>query len=157
MGKATIFFVQTPASEGRLLLCRWVEAFYEAGRRVQIAVESTVAAQNIDGLLWTFAEESFVPHAVAASGEGAERVEPVVISIGEAVLPGFDVLVSDMRAPDADFLLSYPVGVHFVIQDDADQRQQSRLLWMAARDLGAVLRHVPHPAVPREFLRSLPA
>ena len=156
MEKTTLLFVQTPAVEGRLVLCRWVEAFHDAGRRVQVVVESSVAAHNIDGLLWTFSDESFVPHAVVASGKVVdERVEPVVISIGEVFLPGFHVLVSDMGAPDLDFLLRYPVGVHFVVQDDADQRQQSRLLWMAARDRGAVLHHVPHPAVPREILRSL--
>lgn len=156
MEKTTILFVQTPAAEGRLLLCRWVEAFTDAGRRVQVAVESSVAAHNIDGLLWTFADESFVPHAVLAPGKGMEeRVEPVVISIGEVFLPGFHVLVNDIGEPDLDFLLRYPVGVQFVLQDDADQRQQSRLLWMAARDRGAVLHHVPHPAVPREILRSL--
>ena len=43
-------------------LCRQVLAAWEAGERVYVWAESEAGARRLDELLWTFAEDAFLPH-----------------------------------------------------------------------------------------------
>ena len=138
-----IFFVETLAGEQRALLCRWVEYFYEGGLKVHVVTDSTLAAQHLDELLWTFSQGSFVPHRIVSSAQSEPIEEPVVITTVETSMDGFDVLVFD-GALKPDLLDRYSLAVHFVLRDDAEKLQESRLVWQAARDRGLGTRHVPH-------------
>lgn len=51
------------------------------GWRALIRAESGDRAQAIDNLLWTWSEESFVPHAQL--GDGAAAAQPVLITVEE--------------------------------------------------------------------------
>lgn len=136
-----IYFVETQAEKQRVLLCRWIERFYERGRKVQVVVDSSQAAQYIDHLLWTFSEESFIPHRIAGTGGGEAGSDPVVITVGESRLDGFDVLVCD-GSVQFEFMSRFPEVVHFVLTDDSEKKQESRLMWQRAREKGFHLRHV---------------
>jgi DNA polymerase III subunit chi len=148
-----IYFVETTTAERRMTLCQWVDTFYEKGRMVQVVTDSTPAAQHLDQLLWTFAQGSFIPHRILEADKTDRSVdsypaetaimEPVVLSIGNNVAPGYEVIVADSPV-DLDFLLHYKVAVHFVLLDSTEQRQESRLLWQKARDQGLEVEHIPH-------------
>jgi DNA polymerase-3 subunit chi len=60
MPRVTFFEIRGPRWD--LALCRQVEAAYEAGERVCVWAESEAEARRLDDLLWTFRDESFVPH-----------------------------------------------------------------------------------------------
>ena len=60
----------------RRFACRLAEKAWRAGNRVWIQAASAEMARALDAELWTFREESFVPHALA--GPGAHDT-PVVI------------------------------------------------------------------------------
>jgi DNA polymerase III subunit chi len=143
MSDTTIYFVEIRTEDQAVAVCRWVEHFYDQGRRVQVLAGSAPAAQNLDQLLWTFAQGSFIPHRIVSSIPVGVPVEPVLITPGEIPLDGFAVLVCDGVA-SYDFLLRYQVAVHFVHLDDAEKRQDSRLLWQQLRDHGMQTIHVPH-------------
>ena len=138
-----IYFVETRANEQRQTLCRWVERFHEEGRKVQIVSDSTMAAQHLDQLLWTYSEGSFIPHRVFNAKSLDSPPEPVVITIGEVLLEGYEVLICDGPAR-LDFMKQYAVAVHFILRDDEGRKQESRLLWQSARDQGVQLHHVPY-------------
>lgn len=154
---ADLSFVETGAAEQRRVLCLWVEHFYESGSRVQVVTDSSQAARQIDEMLWTFSEESFVAHRllgrgdVAADADGAIPVadlpERVVITEGELLLDGVDVLVCDGRT-GLEFMKRYPVVLHFVVRDDEERRDESRALWQRAREEGLTVRHVQPSAAP---------
>ena len=55
-----------------------VEKSLERGWRAVIETSSAARAEAIDRLLWTFREDSFVPHGVA--GEPADADQPVLIT-----------------------------------------------------------------------------
>jgi DNA polymerase-3 subunit chi len=137
-----IHFIETRAEEQRNILCLWTELLYENGKRVQISVDSSMAAQHTDQLLWTFSQASFVPHRVA-SRDSSSFVEPVVITVGDLYLRGFDILLCE-GAKHLDFMKLYRQAVHFVITNDEEKKQESRLLWQKAKDEGFQLRHVPY-------------
>lgn len=127
------------------MLCRWVERFHEEGKRVRIVVDSTQSARYLDGLLWTFSDTSFIPHRIEEPGAADPELENVIITLGEAWREGFDVLVCDSPVP-LSVIQRYSVCVHFVLKDDEEQKQESRLLWQQAREGGLGLHHVPFAA-----------
>jgi DNA polymerase-3 subunit chi len=138
----SIYFVETTVAEQRESVCRWIERFYMEKRRVQVAVDSTASAQFIDQMLWTFSQSSFIPHAILSPGAAAPP-EPVLIVPGEIQAAGFDVVVCDCPA-GIEFMTKFDTAVHFILRDDSERRQQSRLLWQRARDLGLSPVHLPY-------------
>ncbi len=143
MRDTIIYFVETKTEEQAVAVCHWVEHFYDQGRRVQVLAGSAPAAHNLDQLLWTFAQGSFIPHRIVSSIPLGATVEPVVITPGEIPLDGFAVLICD-GAASFDFLLRYQMVVHFVHLDEAEKRQDSRLLWQQLKDRGTQTIHVPY-------------
>jgi DNA polymerase III subunit chi len=148
-----IVFVETKSAEKRITLCHWVEKFHEDHRKILVVTDSTLAAQHLDQLLWTFSQGSFIPHRIVARSTEDPILEPVAIAASQLALPHFDVLIADSTL-DLDFMLQYPTAVHFILTDDAEQRQVSRLLWQAAKERGIELQHVPYRAVRRESGRA---
>ncbi|MHC1741943.1 MAG: DNA polymerase III subunit chi [Syntrophobacteraceae bacterium] len=138
----TTYFVEMRMAEQRNVLCRWVEHYYDAGTRAQVLADSTVTAQHLDQLFWSFSQPSFIPHRVVASWDGTEPREPVIITVGEIYVPGFPVLLCDTAA-SLEFMARYEVAVHFVTLEDEGQRQSSRNLWQEGKAQGLSLKHVP--------------
>jgi DNA polymerase-3 subunit chi len=53
------------APNGRLLLaCRLTEKAYKLGHTVYLHAASALQAQQVDDLLWTFRQSSFIPHGL---------------------------------------------------------------------------------------------
>lgn len=142
-----LYFVETTVSEQRDLLCRWAEHFYDRGGRVLILTDSTPAARYIDELLWTFSQGSFIPHALSSPEDAAPRAEPVIIAVGEIDSPGCDVVLCDAPAR-FEFMRRFETAVHFILRDDPEKRQESRLLWQKARDLGENPVHISYGRQP---------
>ncbi len=143
-----LYFVETRAAEQRALLCEWVEFHYESGRKVQVLTDSTLAAQHLDRMLWTFSQSSFIPHRIhTPADEESEDEEPVIISVGEVFQSGVEVLVCDVPA-SLHFMERYPLVVHFIVQDEPERLQSSRLLWQQAREKKMKLQHVPYASNP---------
>lgn len=145
MPKTKVLFIETRTEEKRGLLCRWVEYFYEAGKRLQVVADSSMAAQHLDQLLWTFSQSSFIPHRIVSSSGHTPLLEPVIITVGQLPVDGFDVLAVDGEVGLESFG-NYATVVLFVLMDDAEKRQESRLTWQAAKDQGFQLQHVPYAA-----------
>lgn len=60
------------------------------GWRALVRVESSDRAQEIDTLLWTSSEDSFLPHAQMGDGDAA--AQPVLITLEDGNPNGADVL-----------------------------------------------------------------
>ncbi len=75
-----------------LIACRLLEKAYKRGHRVFVYCGSKENAETLDELLWTYKDDSFIPHNL--QGEGPEP--PPVIQIGYGEEPrGFnDILLN---------------------------------------------------------------
>lgn len=60
-----------------LVACRLLEKAYLKGHRVYVCCDNQHDAELLDELLWTFRDDSFVPHNL--QGEGPEPPPPVQI------------------------------------------------------------------------------
>jgi len=67
-----------------------IERTIDRGWRAVIRPESAERAQAIDNLLWTWSEESFLPHAQWGDGDPAKQ--PVLIAVEEGNPNGAEVL-----------------------------------------------------------------
>ncbi len=93
------FYVRPEAGPDALetFACRLVETVWRRGHRVLVLAASEAAARRLDDLLWTFRDESFVPHRRVGAGDPAAAEpadEPVVVSTPGAWRGALDVLVN---------------------------------------------------------------
>jgi DNA polymerase III subunit chi len=67
-----------------------VERTLERGWRAVIRCESAERADAIDNLLWTYDDQSFLPHAQAGDGNPARQ--PVLVTVEDAIPNAANVL-----------------------------------------------------------------
>lgn len=72
--------------------CRLAEKAYRLGHRVYLLAPDAATASELDELLWTFSQGSFVPHGLAGAADAAEQ--PVLVGHAEPPPAFHDVLVS---------------------------------------------------------------
>ena len=92
------FYLGSTGTTREILACRLVETAYRRGHKVFLWVPEEQLA-TWDTLLWTFSDNSFIPHGQAATDD-----EPVLM--GAQVVPNGDVLIpliADLPAPLAGF------------------------------------------------------
>lgn len=85
LGVTRVIIHRLSGSKKALDACRLVEHLYLTGRRVVVWLEDERKAKVFDEYLWTFADESFVPHVMWR--EGCEVEEPVVVLPGPLANP----------------------------------------------------------------------
>ena len=93
------FYVRRETSLDALesFACRLVETVWQRGHAVLVLAASDIAARRLDDLLWTFREESFVPHRrVGSDGPVASEPasEPVIVSTPGVWASELDVLIN---------------------------------------------------------------
>ena len=88
------FYVLKPESRGDrfTLACRLAEKIWSQGRRVLIHTGDAEEARHVDRLLWTYRDQSFVPHGLL--GRADARHNPVLISCTEEAGDEHDVLIN---------------------------------------------------------------
>lgn len=108
---------------------------YEQGRRVLIQVADDGEAASLDGLLWTFDQGSFVPHATGGAPDAAD--EPVLIAAAPSNQNNAEVLIMTHPPQSVDAL---PQGFGHVIllvpANDGPELQACREVFRQAREGG---------------------
>ncbi|MDP3269783.1 MAG: DNA polymerase III subunit chi [Legionella sp.] len=75
-----------------LIACRLLEKAYFKGHRVYVHCTNQKEAEFLDELLWTFRDDSFIPHNL--QGEGPEPPPPVQIGFGNEPRGFNDILIN---------------------------------------------------------------
>ena len=106
------YVLQEQSPGGRFkLACRIIEKVYRLGHRVYVRTGNSDDTNVLDDLLWTFSQNSFVPHQL--SRESDSRESPVVIGEHSPAPEGTDVVISVADDPVSDFT-AYPRIVEIV-------------------------------------------
>ncbi len=118
-----------------LHVCRLTEKAVEEGRRVHIRVPDERTAADLDGQLWTFRDQSFLPHSI-----GAPPSEHVHVTIHDQWLPEErDVLINLSDDMLEDFA-SFKQILEVVGPDDVS-KQSGRSRFRQYRDQGLTPEH----------------
>ncbi|MGI9245175.1 MAG: DNA polymerase III subunit chi [Steroidobacteraceae bacterium] len=129
------FYTLTAADRRSRLVyaCRLAEKAYDQGLRVFMRTSHPAETAELDELLWTFADGSFVPHAVWPSEPEVAGATPVLIG-SHGPDTHRDVLVN--LGPDAPADYSAYARVCDVVGGDEDGKKAGRIRWRTYRDAG---------------------
>ena len=118
------------------LACRLTEKAWRAGLTVFINTASEFEAQRTDDLLWTYRQDSFVPHGLYK--QHTEGRSPVVVGDGTEPHTPLDVLINLARIVPS-FFERFDRVIELVGGDEADV-QQGRERYRLYRDRGCQLK-----------------
>ena len=105
--------------------CRIANLAYGRGLKVYMQTDDAAHAATLDKTLWTFAQESFVPHAICQdTGDGSTPdPERYPVQIGHNAAPDtcLDLLISLKKQTPADYT-KFGRVVELIIDDAADKK-----------------------------------
>lgn len=118
-----------------LVACRLLEKAYLKGHRVFVYCSNQQEAELLDELLWTFKDDSFIPHNL--QGEGPEP--PPAIHIGYDKEPrGFNDILLNASKQIPPFYSKFKRVIELVMNDD-EAKELSRQHYKEYRAKGCEL------------------
>lgn len=108
----------------------------ERGERAVVLCGSAERAASLDTLLWTYAKESFLPHATRAGGHEAEQ--PVYLTEHEENPNQAGVLIL-VDGGGGEFLSGFARCLDLFDGNDAEAVTLARARWREARAAGHLL------------------
>ena len=127
------YVLQGQSPGGRFkLACRIVEKAYRLGHRVYLRTGNSDDTNVLDDLLWTFSQNSFVPHQL--NTESGSLESPVVIGEHPPAAEGTDVVISVADDPVSDFT-AY-VRIVEIVGCDNDEKASGRNRFRYYRERG---------------------
>jgi len=115
--------------------CRLAEKAYRLDNTIHIRTSDQHAAEQLDELLWTYRDGSFVPHELATGNN--EPQAPITIGQHDSPRQQTDLLINltdDIPAGCEAF-----PRVAEIVTSDEDARQRSRRRYAQYRELGHTL------------------
>jgi DNA polymerase-3 subunit chi len=129
------YLLSSSDARSRLLTaCRLAEKAFDQGLRVAVRTASPAETAELDDLMWTFSDRSFVPHAVWPAEPSVAEQTPVLISSGALPDSHRDVLVNLASETPPGFEACKRV-CEIVTPDEAAKRA-GRVRWRSYRDAG---------------------
>lgn len=132
------FYVVTGSGEleRQRFACRLAEKAYRKNNIVHIQVRDATVAQEMNQLLWTFRDGSFVPHEIIES-DGPDPDAPVTIGVAAAGRCKPDLLINlmDTMPIDPD---TFP-RVAEIVTSDESSKSRGREHFVAYRNAGHTL------------------
>lgn len=118
-----------------LIACRLLEKAYAKGHKVYVLCNNQQDAELLDELLWTFKDDSFIPHNL--QGEGPEPPPPIQIGYGREPR-GFNDILLNLANYIPDFYPKFKRIMEIVINEETD-KEQSRAHYRDYRAKGCEL------------------
>ncbi|MGN6159316.1 MAG: DNA polymerase III subunit chi [Devosia sp.] len=129
MSEILFYHLETQPLERVLPLL--LEKSLERGWRAVVETSSRERASALDAMLWTFRDDSFLPHGI--SGEATDPDQPVLITTDEANANGAQVrFFVDRAVPQTGE--GYQRIVYLFSGHDPDAVGEAREAWKALRD-----------------------
>ena len=134
MSQVDFYVLNTSGESSRQhFACRLAEKAYRLNNSVHIQVADQQSATQIDELLWTFRDGSFVPHEILQIS--ADKSEAPV-TIGSDALPGTDCdLLINLSDSIAESSAAF-VRVAEIVTSDDESKKRSRQHFVAYRNEG---------------------
>lgn len=110
-----------------------LEKTLDRGWRAVVQAGSQERLDALDGLLWTYREESFLPHGTAR--DGFTDQQPVFLTLSEETPNGATVRFL-VDGAECGKLSAYERVVYLFDGRDEDARVQAREQWKAAKAAG---------------------
>lgn len=122
--RVDFYLLASPEPDARwMLACRLLEKAYLRGHSVFVYCNNQEQAERIDELLWTFRDDSFIPHNL--QGEGPEPPPPVQIGYQQEPR-GFNDILLNLSDQIPSFHTRFRRIMHLVSNND-ESKELSRV------------------------------
>lgn len=122
------------------VLPKLCEKAYSAGNRIKIMLSTEERVDFINSLLWTYNEESFLPHG--SKKDGFAKEQPIFISANEKNENQADLLIlADGAMLNLQDLNLYSRVLNIFDGNDATALSQAREFWKSIKEFGAELHY----------------
>ena len=137
MPKVTVEYLNLGQARATLgqAAARMAASHHQAGRRVMILAQDQGQAAELDRALWTYEQNSFLPHALAGAPDQAD--EPIIISTDLANPNQATVLIA-ARAMDQMPLDGFQYLVQLLPASEGPELNACRACYKALKDDGEV-------------------
>lgn len=134
--KVDFYLLGEEAEKARFIFsCRLAEKAYRLQRSLFVFCENRLTAETLDELLWTFRENSFIPHNL--QGEGPEPPPP--IQIGYQGEPrGYQDILLNLSPSIPPFYRRFQ-RIMEIIPNNDDAKEKGRTRFKVYREAGAVI------------------
>lgn len=129
----TVDFFEVRGRRWEEALCQRVEEEQAAGQRVYVWASSEAQSRGIDDLLWTFRDDSFVPHSLWQGENPFDEAVAVGWQPGNPNRASCLVLARDASASE---IKSFDRVIDFAPVDDPALRDAARVRFRTFRDAG---------------------
>lgn len=137
MARVDFYILSSEGPDDALrVACRIAEKAWLQGNRVRVEADSMDALKRLDALMWTFKQESFLPHEMEGTPGDWQRLdpEPVVLAMPGTSTGVPDVLVNLSQAlpPIAESCSR----IAEIVSADPEAKQAGRSRYRNYRDRG---------------------
>ena len=91
MKKTIVLFVELKIAAKNKYICEITEKLFENNISVAIFAEEAKTIGQLDNLMWTWKQESFIPHSIVV--ENAANTDPVLLSSSVDILPETEAIL----------------------------------------------------------------
>lgn len=93
MTRIDFYLIPESNDDARLsFVCRLIEKAYKLRHRIYIHVENQTEAHRLDEMLWTYRDDSFLPHNLY--GDGPDPAPPIQIGFNTSPEKQRDILIN---------------------------------------------------------------
>lgn len=130
-------FEKTSGRDLLVYICRLVEKGYKQGSKpIYIHFDSENEAKEFDSLLWTFRQESFIPHTIL--GHPEQEKTPVIIGWDTNQIETAEALINVSQGiPRASTSTS---KIHEIVGSDENKKNKAREKWKAYKANGSIIK-----------------
>ena len=122
------------------VLPKLCEKAYATGKRIKILLGTEERVEFINSLLWTYNEESFLPHGSKKDGFAEEQ--PIFISANEDNANNASLLIlADGAMPDTETLKQYERILNIFDGNDETALNNARAYWKQIKALDGKLHY----------------
>ncbi len=133
MAKIDFYILNESSPLARLhFACRLIEKAYKMQHRIYVHTENQTDAHQLDEMLWTYRDDSFLPHNLF--GEGPEPSPPIQIGIHATPTNHRDILMNlGLEVPACHTQFSRIIEL---IPSDTEQQEKGRARYRYYRAQG---------------------
>ena len=137
MDKQKVYFIDLPVNNKPRYVCDITEKIYSSKLSCTIYCAAEQSARLLDKLLWTWKQESFVPHTICPSPSALDTLpEPILITSKLPLDHKTDALILFDPPEDRAIFSPFKIIIDFAETYDAIKVEQSRKRYKDILDSG---------------------
>ena len=74
MDNSAIFYILDPDDDINYCTCKIIKKFYEEGKKILVSSKNSILIDDLNKLLWTFEQLSFIPHSTSKDYDSLTQV-----------------------------------------------------------------------------------